>query len=185
MNNADVMEMLENSLTNIQTHLTEALKQANSCSHDAYELACYNFHAGSSLLVSTLDGLACYLEIKVANPSHQQSINRRPRVTWSSATFSDPRFSELKRIRDTAEARSVGPVNFNTLRTFAKHYVPLLDLPSADPRGNGKLDIRFQIPNANTSPTKTGPVLQGLLFPLLDDARAAVDVVRGLLHPTP
>lgn len=129
------------------------------------------FQTGTGLLMALLDGMAVYVEKKVAVPPASG------RVYWAGATtFIDPRFAALRAIqRRTTDYVIKGGITANTLRNFSKHYLPWV--PLSGHAGDGMFDIMFPIDPV----TKSGPVLSGLLFPLFDDAREAYLALGRLL----
>jgi len=144
-----------------------------------HEEMCFYFQAGTGLLMALLDGMAVYVEKKVAVPSASG------RVCWAGATtFVDPRFATLRAIqRRTTQYVLKGGITANTLRNFSKHYLPWV--PLSGHAGDGLFDIMFPIDPV----TKSGPVLSGLLFPLfplftVNDAREAYLALGRLLGQT-
>lgn len=173
MNDPGVMRSFNMGLSRIREHLVDARRAAlpSGC----HETLCYHFHVGTALLTALLDGMAVYVEKKVAVPGAPGL------VYWASeTTFIDPRFVELRKIQQrTKEYIIKGGITAQTLRNFAKHYLPWLPLSDATP--GGTWDIRFPINNTD----RTGPILSGLLFPLFNDAREACVAFAQLLGQEP
>ena len=169
LNDQGVSDSFKAALLHVRRHFVEALKYASP--GGSHEQLCYNFHIGTSLLMSTLDGVAVYVEIKVKSPP---SVGR---IYWDrESTFIDPRFFKLRQIREkTSQLIIKGPLDVSAIRNFAKHYLPWVNIASMDSHGNW--DIRFPL----SSTQKTGPVLRGLLFPLFDLACAAYYEMSNLL----
>ncbi|KAG2440394.1 hypothetical protein HYH02_010283 [Chlamydomonas schloesseri] len=136
-----------------------------------HEELCYEFQVGTALLMSLLDGLAVYVEKKVASPP------LAGKVYWeSTTTFSDPRFAQLRTIQQrTREYIIKGGITVKSLRNFSKHYLPWLPLASMG--SDGAWDIRFPVDER----TRSGPVLRGILFPLFNDAREACVALGALI----
>lgn len=169
LNNPGVMRSFHTGLRHSRTHLMDALHQAQPGGD--HETMCYHFQVGTSLLMSLLDGMAVFVEKKIAVPPTPGA------VYWSAqATFLDPRFTELRTVQQQSNDRIIkGGITANTLRNLAKHYVPWVPLAAL---GSGSTwDIRFPI----DAVTKSGPVLHDLLFPLYNDACAAHDALGRLL----
>lgn len=139
----------------------------------SYEDMCFYFQVATCLVMSFLDGLAVYAEKKLA-PCPKPGI-----VYWASdSTFIDPIFANIRAIQERTKSYIIkGGITANTLRNFAKHYLPWLPIASTDQHQN-IWDIRFQI----DSTTYTGPVLTGLLFPLFNDAREAYVALAALAN---
>ena len=163
-----VMDTFYTGLDRVRDHLVSLLREAQP--GGVHNQMCYHFQVASSLLMALLDGLAVYIEKKLAIPP------TRGIVYWAGAnTFLDPRFAGLRAIRErTTEYIIKGGITARSLRNFAKHYLPWV--PLSDCRG-GPWDLRFPI----NSTTKSGPILQGLLFPLFNDAREACNVLANHL----
>jgi len=173
INDPGVMISFHNALIHIRAHLMAASAAAlPGCSHDDL---CYNFQTGTALLVSLLDGIAVYVEKKM------QVLPDAADVYWAQdRTFLDPRFAELRVIKErTTEYIIKGGVTANTLRNFAKHYIPWLILSI---KTSGHWDISFPV---DATTRTTGPVLRGLLFPLFNDACDACDELGRLLNQIP
>lgn len=168
LNSDGVMKAFHHCLTKTRAHIVSAMKNASG--DGSYEDLCYNFHVGTMLLMSFFDGLAVYVEKKLA-PSPNEAI-----VYWhASATFHDPKFSELMKIKvRTNEYIIRGGISTATLRNYSKHYLPCLRIPTM--LGDGPSDIHFQITRANG----TGPVISGLLKPLFNDAIRAYQALCRL-----
>ena len=158
---AGVVASFHTALVRTREHLVCAAKEAQP--GGSHPDLCYHFQVGTMLLMSFLDGLAVYVEKKIAVPTTQQI------VYWAShTTFVDPRFSKLRAIQQrTKEYIIKGGITANTLRNFSKHYLPWIKL--SDCSENGGWDIRFPI----TPTDKSGPLLDGLLYPLFNDAVSA------------
>jgi hypothetical protein len=168
LNDQGVSDSFRAALLHVRRHFVDALKDASpGGSHDQLR---YNFHIGTSLLMSTLDGLAVYVEMKVKSPPSVE------RIYWDSeSTFIDPRFFKLRQIREkTSQLIIPGSLDVSAIRSVAKHYLPWVNIASME---NGNWDIRFPL----SSTQKTGPVLRGLLFPLFDLACAAYYELAKLL----
>ena len=190
LNDSGLMLSFFTALDRTRVHLLSALKAAQPGGGAGYaggqqslhEDMCYNFHVGTSMLMAFFDGLAVYVEKKVAHTSADGS------VYWDGhTTFIDSRFAELYQIKQrTTERVLKGGISAKSLRNFVKHYLPWVRL-SGMPRGGNEYDILFPLDQAgNTS----GPVLRGLLFPLFNDARDAyiafgkiIDTTALPVHP--
>lgn len=172
LNDPGVIASFYTGLSRAREHLMNAFREAQPGGN--HELLCYHFQVGTGLLVALLDGMAVYVEKKVADPPIQG------RVYWAGAnTFLDPRFAELRSIQQrTTEYIIKGGITVNSLRNLAKHYLPWLPLSDAT---SGSWDIRFPI-NATH---KSGPVLKGLLFPLFNDACESYIAFGRLIGQTP
>eukprot|EP00798_Chlamydomonas_sp_ICE-L_P031020 gene31020-7114_t len=168
LNDPGVMRSFFNALRHIRAAAAAALPG------DSQDDLCYNFHTGTALLVALLDGIAVYVEKKIQDPPADGD------VYWDrDRTFLDPMFAELRAIKErTTEYIIKGGVTANTLRNFAKHYIPWLRLSD---NTYGHWDISFPV-NATT---RTGPVLRGLLFPLFNDACDACDALGRMLNQAP
>lgn len=172
MNTPGVADSFHSALQHTRRHIVEAVRNARTLDHHNL---CYNFQAGTSLLMATLDGMAVYVEKCIASPANSG------RVYWADerAVFVDPRFQALKEIRDRTNGYIIkGGVDANALRNFSKHYLPWLDVIFKDPVTNED-DILFYIDR--TKDMRTGPILRGLLFPLFDDACKAYYEIAALL----
>jgi hypothetical protein len=169
LNEPGVLKSFSYGLDKAREHLIAAKRLVES--GGKHEDLCYEFHVGTSLIMSLLDGIAVYVEKKVATPPVAGV------VYWASAsTFSDPRFAALKVIQQrTCEYIIKGGITVNSLRNFCKHYLPWLPLASCG--NDGMMDIRFPV----DASTRSGPVLRGILFPLFNDARAACMALGGLI----
>ena len=169
LNDPGVLASFIYGLAKAREHLIRAKRLVESGGR--HEDLCYEFQAGTALLMSLLDGLAVYVEKKVA------TTPVTGRVYWASAsTFSDPRFVTLKVIQQrTCEYIIKGGITVNSLRNFCKHYLPWLPLASSG--ADGPQDIRFPV----DASTRSGPVLRGILFPLFNDAREACMALGGLI----
>jgi len=172
LNDPGVMRSFHNALRHIRAHLMAAA--AAALPGGSQDDLCYNFHTGTALLVALLDGIAVYVEKKMQEPPADGD------VYWDrDRTFLDPMFAELRAIKErTTEYIIKGGVTANTLRNFAKHYIPWLRLSD---NTYGHWDISFPV-NATT---RTGPVLRGLLFPLFNDACDACDALGRMLNQAP
>jgi hypothetical protein len=164
LNDPGVMASSYTGLDKIRDHLVSLLRETQP--GGLHDQMCYHFQVATSLLMALFDGLAVYVEKKLAT-SPAPGI-----VYWAGTdTFLDPRFAELKAIREqTADYIIKGGITAKSLRNLAKHYLPRL--PLADCTG-AAWDLRFPI----NSSTKSGPVMKGLLFPLFNDARKACNVL--------
>jgi len=163
LNDDGVMRSFFTALDRTRLHLLNALKAAQQCgSHDDM---CYNFHVGTSLLMAFFDGLAVYVEKKVAQPATYGI------VYWDgSTTFMDSRFSELMEIKiRTTERVLKGGITAKSLRNLVKHYLPWVHL-SKMPNMSNEYDILFPLDQQGNN---SGPVIRGMLFPLFNDARDA------------
>jgi hypothetical protein len=169
LNNAGVAQSYHNGLLRVRQHIVALCREAQS--GGSHEAVCYNFQVGTSLLMSLFDGLAVYVEKKLATPPTGGIIY------WKDArTFVDPRFARLRAIQGRTEGYIIkGGITANTLRNFAKHYLPWLPLTD---NSTGSWDIAFPI----DATTKTGPVIQGLLYPLFNDFRRAYIELCSLLN---
>jgi hypothetical protein len=172
LNNPGVMTSFHTGLSRTREHLLNALREAQPGGN--HEMLCYQFQVGTTLLVALLDGMAVYVEKKVATPP----LNGR--VYWTGAvTFLDPRFAELRAIQQrTTEYIIKGGISVNSIRNLVKHYLPWLPLSDAT---GGSWDIRFPIDSTH----KSGPLLSGLLFPLFNDARDAYAALGRLIGQAP
>ena len=164
LNDLGVVRSFRMGMVHTREHLVAALRlaQPGGC-HDTL---CYNFQVGTALLVALLDGMAVYVEKKLAVPPGQQGA-----VYWARhTTFIDPRFAELRAIQQRTNGYIIrGGITVNTLRNLAKHYLPWLPLSGTSARvADEPWDVRFPLDAAKT--TLSGPVLSGLLFPLFNDA---------------
>jgi hypothetical protein len=84
LNDPGVMASFHTALTRTREHLLCALREAQP----GGKQLCYQFQVGAALLMALLDGIAVYVEKKVAAPPSQG------RVYWAGGgiTFLDPRF---------------------------------------------------------------------------------------------
>jgi hypothetical protein len=173
LNDAGVMSSFHTALESTRQHLVKALQHAQP--DGLHEALLLNFHIGTMLLMTFFDGLAVYVEKKVAHPA--SSVEH---IYWAShTTFLDPQFAVLRSIQQRTNDYIIkGGISANTLRNFAKHYLPWVPLTDSTHSGAGVWDIRFPI-NAKT---KSGPLLHGLLFPLFDDACEAYRALGALMH---
>lgn len=169
LNNPGVIASFRRCLSKTREHIVRTIELANG--HGSHEDLCYNFHVGTMLLMSFFDGLAVYVQKKLA-PVPTTGI-----VYWHNATtFSDPMFAELLVIKDRTNNYIItGGVTAATLRNYSKHYLPCLRLPMVV--GNGNVDVHFKI-NENQF---TGPLIQGLLTPLFNDGVNAYKALFGLM----
>ena len=166
-----VMESFRKGLVHARFHLVEALTLAQP--GGIHEDLCYHFQVASCLLTAWLDGIAVYVEKKVAVTPAQGA------VYWAAnRTFIDPQFAELRAIQQTTNDHIIkGGITINTLRNLAKHYMPWSPLSSAGTGNDGGWDIRFPI----DSVTKSGPVLRGLMFHVFNDAVDAYEAFGRLM----
>ena len=163
LNDEGLMRSFHTALDRTRAHLLSALRAAQPGGD--HEDMCYNLHVGTSLMMAFFDGLAVYVEKKVACPPAAGP------VYWDRpTTFIDPRFAELLAIKErTAERVLKGGISARSLRNFVKHYLPWVRL-SGVARGGGEHDVLFPLGRAGDA---SGPVIRGLLFPLFNDARDA------------
>lgn len=175
LNSPGVLASFRTALTHSRAHIARALQLV--CSGGNHEDICYEFQAGTSLLMALFDGIAVYVERKVASSPPPPGPGHKP-IYWAAAsTFSDPRFDGLCTIKvRTSDYIIKGGITANSLRNFAKHYLPWVPLASIGP--DGFWDIRFPLDAAGA---RSGPVLRGLLCPLFGDARAACIELGNLL----
>lgn len=169
LNDPGVMRSFHTGLVKAREHLVKLLTEAQP--GGSHEMLCYHFQVGTSLLMAILDGMAVFVEKKVAETPTDGN------VYWERTnTFLDPRFAELKAIKDrTAEYIIKGGITVNSLRNLAKHYLPWV--PLSDCSG-GTWDIRFPL----TQTDKSGPVIKGLLLPVFNDAVAAYAALGKLIN---
>lgn len=160
LNDPEVMRSFHTGPTKAREHLVKLMAEAQP--GGSLEEMCCHFQVGTFLLMALLDGMAVFVEKKVATTSNNDV------VYWDrDRTFVDPRFSELKAIKDrTAHYIIKGGITVNTLRNLSKHYLPWVPLSDCS---EGAWDLRFPI----AENVKSGPVITGLLVPLFNDAVAA------------
>jgi hypothetical protein len=163
LNNDRIVHAFHHCLTKTREHLVRAIKNASG--DGVYEDLCYDFHVGTMLLMSFFDGLALYVEKKLA-PSPTEGT-----VLWHArSTFHDPKFSQLMAIKMRTNAYIIpGGITMATLCNYSKHYLPCLRLTTT--YGEGPGDIHFL--NTSASASATGPIISGLLKPLFNDAICA------------
>jgi len=168
LNAEGVVESFSAALARARRHLVDAVRCA--APGGTHGDLCYHLHVGASLLFALLDGLAVFVEKKLAQPP------TGGRIYWAgAATFLDPRFGRLRAIQErTASYALRGGITADTLRNFAKHYLPWIHLTSMG--RDGSWDARFPIGDDGSA---SGPLLHGLLFPIFDDA---CEACRELAH---
>lgn len=169
LNDGGVMRSFQTGLVRTRGHLVNVKIEA--CPGGSHEEMCYHFHAGTSMLMALFDGMAVYVEKKVSADSSSGV------VYWQGdRTFIDTRFHALRTIKQrTCDYIIKGGITANSLRNFAKHYLPWI--PLADSTGEGVWDLRFPIDAYH----KSGPVHSGLLVPLFNDAVEAYVELGNLL----
>ena len=175
MNTKGIMAAFDRMLTKIREHLEAARKEAAKGASAEHTQLCYHFQLGTSLLVATLDGLAVYVETKVADRVKPADCDE---VTWADQNvFGADNLKALWDIKERTYTYSIGGnVKVSSLRNLSKHFLPLLLTPSTNAKGHW--DITLPV-NAVGHPS--GPLLSGLLFPLFNDACDAVREVHTLL----
>lgn len=152
-----------------------------------YEEMVGHYTEGTQLLMSTLDGLAVYVETRIVKPP------TTGKIYWDGDVFNGPAededkgeawnasrgddFKALKEIKDRTEGygkENGSGLTVRAFRNFAKHYLAFLPMPT--------LDLRQQIVDVyfpGRSGATTG--LTGLLFRVFNDAREAVFELARLL----
>jgi hypothetical protein len=171
LNNEGIAKSYHDGAQRVRLHIVSLIRAAQLGPH---EDVCYHFQVGTSLLMSLFDGLAVFVEKKLAAPPIQGI------VYWKGAiTFIDPRFEKLRIIQQRTNDYIIkGGITTNALRNFVKHYGPWLPLTN---NSTGSWDIAFYIDHD----TKTGPIIKGLLRPLFNDFCEAYVELCALLSVQP
>ena len=100
LNDPGVMASFRAALGRVRRHMVDARAAAQPGAPGGHEDVCYHFHASTALLMAVFDGLAVYVEKKVAPTPTAAAV-----VYWaSSTTFVDPLFSKLRAVQQRTES---------------------------------------------------------------------------------
>ena len=136
-----VMKSYHTALSHIRMHLKAVAIYATTPGYSHHDM-CYNFHVATSLLIAILDGLALYVEKKLQQPPAEGNVG------WDGpATFIDPRFAELRAIKDRT-ARNIIPGGLTlkalrnlTCRGFSTSLRMTSDFESMPPRHPARCSV--------------------------------------------
>lgn len=163
VSDAEVVSGFHMGLCHTREHLLLALRHAYP--GGSHGEMCYNLHAGVTFLMAIFDGIAMFVETRVAQPP------ARHLMLWENEemTFLDPRFAALRAIQVRTNDRIIlhgCAIRREIATIFAPWQVCAEEMDDV-------WDVHLS--------SGSRPLMRDLVFPLFNDALEALTVLYGLL----